>query len=149
MSTRSAIIIKVKKEDLGTTKEFDNSKLTLRKWEGDKDAVELCKPVKIKHNYAGIYCHFDGYPDGVGMVLKKSFSDYDKLLNLIVGGDCSYIEDKAAKRYANRDGEKWDYLQPKQGDTAESVINAIDDEYAYVFEDGKWTCTHYGEEVEF
>ena len=149
MSTRSSIIIKVKKEDLGTTKEFDSSKLDclMDKW--NDDGEELCKPVKIKHNYAGIYCHFDGYPEGVGAALKKNFSDYDKLLNLIVGGDCSYIEIDAVKRYGNRAGEKWDYLQPAQGDTAESVIDAIDNEYAYVFEDGKWTCTNYGENVEF
>lgn len=148
MSTRSSIIIKVNKEDLGTTKVFDKSKIKfLDEWD-ECNNVELCKPVTIKHKYIGIYCHFDGYPSGVGSTLMSKYSDYDKLLNLIVGGDCSYIYDDVVKRYANRAGEKWDYLQPKQGDTVESVINAIENEYAYVFEDGKWTCTNYGEIVE-
>lgn len=40
----------------------------------------------------GIYCHFDGYLDGVGATLLKYYSDLDKVKDLIALGSISYLE---------------------------------------------------------
>ena len=40
----------------------------------------------------GIYCHFDGYLDGVGATLLKHYSDLDKVKDLIALGSISYLE---------------------------------------------------------
>lgn len=40
-----------------------------------------------------IYCHFDGYPDGVGSTLKNHYTDIDKIEELIEGGDISSLEE--------------------------------------------------------
>jgi hypothetical protein len=81
-----------------------------------------------------VYCHFDGYLDGVGDDLVRGYSDPFELRELIDGGDMSCIgepytdrgesyEDNAARRYQNVDEyfnecyqEEYDYiLRPVNG----------------------------------
>ena len=140
MSTRSCVIIKVRPEDIGTTKSFDKNlvKVEERGWEQyeqvDKDKAE---PVEIKEKYLGIYCHWDGYPEGVGAALKEHFKTYEDVLNLILGGDCSVISDEYIIRYATRKDEEWKYLQPKQEATTKEMLAHFDwSEYAYIYTDG-------------
>lgn len=38
-----------------------------------------------------IYCHFDGYLDGVGKLLEEHYQTQDKIERLIAGGDISYL----------------------------------------------------------
>lgn len=125
MSTRSAIILKVKKEDVGKTIKFNAKKLPnkMAKW-GIDTCMEKSKEVTLQP-FIGIYCHFNGYIGGVGTSLKHVYNDYDSIINLLVGGDCSWIVDETTKRYAIRKGEKWDWIKPTQGETAEEVSNNI------------------------
>lgn len=141
MSTRSCVIIKVRPSDIGTTKSFDKNlvKVEERGWgqyeQVDKDKAE---PVEIKEKYLGIYCHWDGYPEGVGAALKEHFKTYEDVLNLILGGDCSVISDEYIIRYATRKNEEWKYLQPKQEATTKEMLAHFDwSEYAYIYTDGK------------
>lgn len=54
--------------------------------------------VKVPHNakFANVYCHYDGYPSGVGATLLKHYNSHEKALKLISNGDmrsvCSNIE---------------------------------------------------------
>jgi hypothetical protein len=145
MSTRSCIILKVRKEDIGKLKlKFDVSKLPvpLDKWEYNESGKNLCRPVPINNQYIGIYCHWDGYPSGVGAALKNHFKDYDSVLNLILGGSCSAIDD-SVKHYANRVGEEWRYLAPKQGSSQKDLVSHFRNawaEYAYLYDEerGGW-----------
>lgn len=134
MSIRSAIIIKVRPEDIGKKMKFDPSKLpvSLDKWYYDTSR-DKSKEIVIEKEYIGIYCHSDGYPTGVGNALKEKFNDYDTILNLIIGGACSYVWFDGVRRYADRKGERWNYLQPKQGDTPEEIYTHINSQYCYLF----------------
>ena len=140
MSTKSCVIVKVRKEDLGKVMKFKASLLGVPqdKWEGDS-VRDKCKDVSLEHAYIGIYCHWDGYPDGVGAALKENFSTYEKALNLVLGGSCSYIAMNGVKRYATRKGEQWKYLKPAQDDELDNVMSYFDwSEYAYLFDGDKW-----------
>lgn len=44
------------------------------------------------HEVEYIYCHFDGYPSGVGATLLESYQDIEKVRKLIALGDISYLE---------------------------------------------------------
>ena len=44
----------------------------------------------------GIYCHWDGYIDGVGTVLYHCYQNVNKIRELIALGDISYLEEKVA-----------------------------------------------------
>ena len=142
MSTRSAVILRVHKEDLGKKVKFDESKLPVRlqSWKeewGDDSDKEKSKEITLSNKYIGIYCHWDGYLDGVGGALKKNFNDYDTILNLIAGGFCSAIWYDCIKHYANRKGEEWEYIAPIQGKTMKEIKKSLgDNEYNYVFDDG-------------
>mgnify|MGYP003340256502 CR=1 FL=1 len=48
-----------------------------------------------------IYCHYDGYPRGVGETLTKHYTTYDKVKALIALGDLSAL--------GNEIGEKQDF----------------------------------------
>lgn len=39
-----------------------------------------------------IYCHFNGYPDGVGKTLQQHYTDPEKVEALVALGDISYLE---------------------------------------------------------
>ena len=43
--------------------------------------------------FKAVYCHFDGYPDGVGRVLVDSFTDENKVDKLLKLGSLSYLRD--------------------------------------------------------
>lgn len=140
MSTRCNIILQVKKEDLGKTIKFDATKLPtpLSEWTcyGNEVGENLCQEVTLKKPFIGIYCHSDGYPDGVGRVLLEKYTDYDTILNLIAGGFCSFVWFDEVRHYANRDKEGWEYIHPIQSDKPVAIGGWT--EYAYVFKSGKW-----------
>ena len=76
MATRSCIIVKVRNSDVGTTQKYsdEKSKAPANDWGGD--GVDLCEDVKIEKPYMGVYCHWDGYPSGVGEALKVFADTY-------------------------------------------------------------------------
>ena len=39
-----------------------------------------------------VYCHWDGYPEYNGVVLRKKYDTYEKVAELIDGGDMSSLE---------------------------------------------------------
>jgi hypothetical protein len=45
---------------------------------------------------SSIYCHFDGYPDGVGATLEEHYSNRQKLRMLINLGDISILGEHVA-----------------------------------------------------
>lgn len=103
---------------------------------GEKKSREKSKPVTLENEYIGIYCHWDGYPDGIGKVLLDKFNNYDDILNLISGGWCSSVDYEGVRHYANRDKEYWDMIKPTQ--THSACVVAGWTEYAYVFKNNKW-----------
>ena len=43
--------------------------------------------------FKAVYCHFDGYPEGVGQTLVDSFTDENKVDKLLKLGSLSYLRD--------------------------------------------------------
>ena len=86
-----------------------------------------------------IYHHWDGYPDGVGLTLLEEFNSYEKAINLIAFGDASSITGTNAVFYNSwRDGEDWKITKPRQYASEQSYEESCDEDYAYLFKDGKW-----------
>lgn len=55
----------------------------------------------------GVYCHWDGYPEGVGKTLKMHYTDPAKVDSLIELGAISYLDPEI--------GEKHDFNNPSPG----------------------------------
>ena len=136
MSTRSTIWVKINKEDFGKSLMCDINKLPNPLIENNYP----CGNVKIHPNpiddtlYLGIYCHFDGYPEGVGAELINKFNTYESALNLILLGGCSHIitDIKSYHNWRNEDIE----IYSVQGRTPTAGGDMIS--HKYVFENGKW-----------
>jgi hypothetical protein len=126
MATRSNIAVVVKNEDLGKTIKFDENKLPKDRV---AEGVEVMEEVTINKPVIQIYHHWDGYPEGVGQTLIDDFNDYDKALNLVLGGDVSSINGGCLAYYCAREG----FVEPAQLDTP-----ICEEEYVYKFEDGNW-----------
>lgn len=135
MSTRSSILVEVPDKYIKRIFRYDSSMFNEEDWDTET-CDEKSEDVSINKKYLGIYCHFDGYPNGVGKELVNNYWDFSKAFNLILGGDCSAILDNRVRRYATREGEKWKYIQPRQLDKIQKVSD--DSEYLYVFMRGRW-----------
>lgn len=47
--------------------------------------------IKSGDVFKSIYCHYDGYPSGVGKVLNQHYTDVDKINKLIALGSISIL----------------------------------------------------------
>ena len=126
MSTRCSILIEIPDDLIGQTLKYQRQDNEFN-WNKNIDKTE---PVKITKKYLGIYCHHDGYPNGVGSELVNRYDNFNSALNLILGGDCSSIF-QSYVRYATRETEDWKWIQPKQSDTIKIVSG--DSEYLYLY----------------
>ena len=51
--------------------------------------------ISIKHKdntYSGVYCHWDGYVENNGKILKEDYQDRTNVVELIDGGDISSLK---------------------------------------------------------
>ena len=58
-----------------------------------------------------IYCHFDGYPSYVGMVLKHRYKDEDKIKELISHGDISSLGLEIGSKDGKKETVHWEHGQ--------------------------------------
>jgi hypothetical protein len=87
-----------------------------------------------------VYCHFDGYLDGVGKVLSENYLTEESVNNLISMGDMSTLGKTLDECdfYANH-GET---LKVRRNLTFEEFMQKAKDlwtEYIYIFENNRWT----------
>ena len=101
----------------------------------------------------GIYCHYDGYPEGVGATLKEHYQNPQKVDALLALGDISSLGSELGEKHRfesptpgwtvayHRDrGEE---LSPPMvyADAEQLVKNSFSDvgaEWAYVFHHDGW-----------
>lgn len=136
MSTRSNIYLRLNQETKGKTIKFNPDLI-----EDDYVTNFPIPKVKIPKdvNFIGIYHHYDGYISGVGETLQNEYNDYDKILNLLIMGDMSTINDGVLS-YRGWRGEN---TPPSFYTEKElTVEQALKEEYAYLFDNGKWYVSY-------
>jgi len=90
--------------------------------------------------FNAVYCHFDGYLDGVGKVLSDNYLTEESANNLISRGDMSTLGKTLDECdfYTNR-GET---LKVRRNLTFEQLMEKSKNmwaEYLYIFENNRWT----------
>lgn len=98
--------------------------------------------VKDDAVYKAVYCHWDGYPEGVGKTLNSHYDKYESL-GLIELGDISSLGDSITSTYFySRDrGDAADDVSAIQKNTIEDILDIADRlgaEYVYLFDEGEW-----------
>lgn len=139
MSTRCSVLIRLKESDRNTDLVQDRRLLSaagIKNYAPVQDNV----PVRTSKEYAGIYCHHDGYPSHMGKTLTGKFSTYEMAKALVLGGDTSWIQEDSVGYYTNNGEAKnirfTDDIHPVSADS----------EYVYVFDpdDGRWRYCKVG-----
>lgn len=151
MATRSNIAILLRPEDRNRTLNimdecFDDYRSRMQcpncrstKSEDLKNIFPNCEP---KGNpVLQIYCHWDGYPEGVGASLQSSYNSYEEALALILGGDLSSLDDSKSFPYSLGEGEDANSCAPAVLQKPE-----LNEEYLYVFDykTNQWFVQEYG-----
>ena len=97
-----------------------------------------------------VYHHWDGYPQWLGVTLNEKFNTFEKVADLIDGGDMSSCDSnddwdrkelgETAPLYYNDRGEKTEPRLDLNFDDYVNNANACE-EFVYVFtRDNKWEC---------
>ena len=104
-----------------------------------------------------VYCHWDGYPQYVGAVLKLYYTDVDKIKELISGGNLSSISKFIGEKHDLEKQDKYrawctyykrdrgeDGVDPQWLDTSKFWGDS-GEEYNYLFkvETGRWYYRDY------
>ena len=139
MATRSNIAILLRPEDRDRSFNimdecFDDYRPDMRhpfcrsQKRGDwEDIFPTCEP--NGNAVLQIYCHNDGYPDGVGEILQSEYNTYEEALALILGGDLSSLHESYSCPYSLGEGEDANRCAPSVLPKAE--LNEV---YLYVFD---------------
>lgn len=91
--------------------------------------------------FTSVYCHWDGYPSGVGQVLKNHYQSAAKVVALIGAGDRSSLEEEVTAGYRDARGEKdCDARSSLNFEALQVITQEIGGEYLYVFKGGHWFC---------
>lgn len=109
---------------------------------------------KTETGYAGIYCHFDGYEDGVGATLLRHYKKPEKVAKLIALGDisqlCERVDPTGPHSFASpEEGTTLAYgrdrcekgVEAFHAPTLEEVIDYLKNThngYVYVFDGEQW-----------
>jgi hypothetical protein len=103
--------------------------------------------------WARVYCHFDGYLEGVGQTLFDHYNNLGRAEELVAPGDMSTLAERCDKppghSYANKVDGCTVYYGRDRGETnvdakvADSLKEAWPEkdswtEFTYVWTDGKW-----------
>ena len=99
-------------------------------------------------SFEGVYCHWDGYPDGVGKTLFSHYKDPEKIQKLIDGGDMSVLKEtpEECEYYTQRGEALKIHKTPgfKENTDAgmfylKQTANTMGCEYLYLMAAGEWT----------
>ena len=112
---------------------------------------------KEDNGYAGVYCHWDGYPEHNGRILLEHYSEPSKLRKLIALGNISVLDADIGEAHSfgdrpegittfyGRDRGDPD-CQPRRYSTLEALMEWLADsgcEFVYVY-DGFWQYAERG-----
>ena len=101
-----------------------------------------------------VYHHYDGYPKWLGVFLRKNYTTDPQIAELLDGGDISCIDSDSDWNLEKCEPHVQYYND--RGENTEPRLDLNDDdffenneEFAYIFDDGKWTCydLHYNKPV--
>lgn len=142
MATRSMIWVKIRPEDFGKTMICDVDRLHggLMEFNYPLEEYTIPTPKEDGHGnlWLGAYCHWDGYPSGVGAELKENYNTYEDILNLILLGQLSYICGNVCAYHNWRDEEHKIAVDKNDLPKGSDYID-----YTYYFENGEWTFTQW------
>lgn len=94
---------------------------------------------RATNEYTAIYCHWDGYPEGVGVTLRDHYTDDFMVKVLVNSGGLSTLENTLATNVPLRSNHEPSIIFTAFSQMAMHYQNMWC-EYGYVWIDGEWEC---------
>ena len=98
-----------------------------------------------------VYCHWDGYPEGVGATLKEHYTDLAKIERLLDIGDISSLREEIGEQHDfDAVSDVTTFYGRDRGETGINALTHADEhewigfrrgswcEYGYLWADGQW-----------
>ena len=109
--------------------------------------------IKTEDKILSVYCHWDGYPEGVGATLKKHYQDPAKIQSLMDLGSLSVLGSEIGERqdFDNREtrNEEWCLAygrdrgekdtSAKEWESIDALVKNVkssDQEFLYLYDNG-------------
>jgi hypothetical protein len=91
-------------------------------------------------SYTAVYCHWDGYPEGVGETLKNFYSNPQDIQKLLEGGDMSSLGKTLNETvyYTQRGEDPHNKTISNSLNELIKLAHDVNAEYLYVF-DKEWS----------
>ena len=94
------------------------------------------------------YSHWDGYPSGVGKILKEHYNSFEKISELIDGGDMSHPYTEYTWTDAKRSpqpqyySERGEDCPPRLDYSMNQYLmdHSCGEEFVYLWKDDQWLC---------
>jgi hypothetical protein len=96
---------------------------------------DMVGDVRLESDYLCIYVDYGGSLMESGDTLLSLYDTYEKVLNLLCGGDCISICDLEIVQKCCGFGVSWDKAKPFQGNGSFLLLET---HYRYLFKDGEW-----------
>jgi len=95
--------------------------------------------MRTEDGIRAVYCHWDGYPEGVGETLKVAYATKASVVDLLDLGDISSLDDTLERSvfYVDR-GEELKIHTFKSSEQWIEWANNCGCEYAYLFDGDTW-----------
>lgn len=94
----------------------------------------------VNSPYNGVYCHWDGYPEGVGKVLREHYSEPNKIKTLITKGGMSSLHPEIEKtEFYTKRGEPLQVIKTPNIQTLIREARNLGCQYLYRFEKDSWS----------
>ena len=92
-----------------------------------------------------VYHHWDGYPQWLGVTLVEKYTTKEQVAELLDGGDISCLDSDTVWNLEKVVIHVQYYIDRGVKTEPRLDLNEYDfftngEEYAYIFDDGKWTC---------
>ena len=104
----------------------------------------IAKKNPTSGRYTSIYCHWDGYPTGVGLTLRDHYNTNEKVNFLLEQGDISSLRESVVETveesYRTRGDKNVDAMVFESLDEMCEHYRGCWCEYGYIWMDGKWNC---------
>jgi len=97
---------------------------------------------KVGGNVRYIYCHFDGYPTGVGETLKNHYNTDEKVDALLNMGDASSLGEtlESSVFYMRDRGETGVEARSIYAPSFNGAGKKSGADYVYLWTNGEWKC---------
>lgn len=92
-----------------------------------------------------VYCHWDGYLEGVGATLENFYKDAKKVRELVNNGNISVLQPTVKKTRFYKATEGTFLNEPVLLNTVQEMIEYYDScQYFYVFDNDQWIVSTGG-----